>query len=161
MGRRAGANSKQTPQLPAHTGAGVGLTRMRETVSSGKDPRKSGGAGQAGNGAAGSAKRTFWGSMMKSARQYGDAHTIAIEAVTVEHITAEPVETSEPRWPIPPVRGEASLGARLSEILAQETPDDLLSRLAMFRKSVKSSRIRSALKKSIDRFVWRLIRRLT
>jgi hypothetical protein len=82
--------------------------------------------------------------MMKSARQYGDAHTIAIEAMAVEHITAEPVETSEPRWPIPPVRGEASLGARLSEILAQETPDDLLSRLAMFRKSVEEALRRSS-----------------
>jgi hypothetical protein len=81
---------------------------------------------------------------MRSARRNGDAHTIAIEALAVEHVTPEPVEATEPRWPIPPARGEASLGARLSELLAQETPDDLLNRLAVFRKSVEDALRRSS-----------------
>jgi hypothetical protein len=100
--------------------------------------------GERAKGAAGSAKRTFWGSMMKSARHAGDAHTVEIEAVAVEHITAEPVEAAESRWPIPPVRGEASLGTSLSELLAQETPDDLLNRLAVFKRSVEEALRRSS-----------------
>lgn len=81
---------------------------------------------------------------MKSARHAGNAHTVEIEAVAIEHIAAEPVEAAEPRWPIPPIRGETSLGTRLSELLAQETPDDLLNRLAVFKRSVEEALRRSS-----------------
>ncbi len=84
---------------------------------------------------------------MKSARRNGEAHTIeahTIEAMTVEHVTVEPIDAGGPRWPIPPVRGEPSLGARLSELLAQESPDDLLGRLAVFKRSVEEALRRSS-----------------
>lgn len=75
---------------------------------------------------------------MKSTRRNGEAHTI--EAIAVEDVGATPL-----RWPIPPVNGEAtSLGARLSELLAQESPDDLLGRLAEFKRSVEDALRRSS-----------------
>ena len=75
---------------------------------------------------------------MKSTGLSGRAHTI--EALAVEHI-----EPGAPRWPIPPAQSEAaSLGARLSEMLAQESPDDLLGRLAEFRQSVEEALRRSS-----------------
>ena len=85
---------------------------------------------------------------MKSMRLPGEAHTI--EAMAVEHMAVEPIEAGRddangPRWPIPPVRSEAaSLGARLSELLAQETPDALLGRLAVFKQSVEEALRRSS-----------------
>jgi hypothetical protein len=80
---------------------------------------------------------------MKSMRLDREAHTI--EAMAVEHMAVEPVDAGEPRWPVPPVRGEAaSLGARLSELLAQETPEALLGRLAEFRQSVEEALRRSS-----------------
>ena len=63
-------------------------------------------------------------------RLNGEAHTI--------EATAQEIAAARPRWPIPPVNGEAaSLGARLSELLAQETPEDLLGRLSVFKQSVE------------------------
>ena len=75
--------------------------------------------------------------MMRSTRFNGEAHTIDATAVEID---ARP-----PRWPIPTVNGDAaSLGARLSELLAQETPDDLLGRLAVFKRSVEDALRRSS-----------------
>ena len=75
---------------------------------------------------------------MKSTRLNGEGH--AVEVLPIEHIHAR-----EPRWPIPPAPDEAaSLGARLSELLAQETPDDLLGRLAEFKQSVEEALRRSS-----------------
>jgi hypothetical protein len=78
--------------------------------------------------------------MMKSTHLNGQAHAIEIDAV------AQEVGAAEPRWPIPPpLNGEAaSLGARLSELLAQETPDDLRGRLAVFKRSVEDALRRSS-----------------
>jgi hypothetical protein len=76
---------------------------------------------------------------MKSTRCNGEAHTIEIDAI------AQEVDIARPRWPIPSLNGEAaSLGARLSELLAQETPDDLLGRLAVFKQSVEEALRRSS-----------------
>src|SRR5204862_3260522 len=111
-----------------------------------KNPR-TGRAGRAGRGGR-DHPSALWGSMMKSMRLPGEAHTI--EAMAVEHLAVEPFEAGRddangPRWPIPPVRGEAaSLGARLSELLAQETPDALLGRLAVFKQSVEEALRRSS-----------------
>jgi hypothetical protein len=80
---------------------------------------------------------------MKFARLNGEAHTI--EAQTIEALPVEHIEAAEPRWPIPPARTEAaSLGARLSELLAQESPDDLLGRLGEFKRSVEEALRRSS-----------------
>ena len=74
---------------------------------------------------------------MKFMRLNGEPHTI--------DATAQEVERAAPRWPIPPVNGEAAnLGTRLSELLAQETPDDLLGRLAEFKQSVEDALRRSS-----------------
>jgi hypothetical protein len=74
---------------------------------------------------------------MKFMRLNGEAHTI--------EATAQEVDTGSSRWPIPPVNGEAaSLGARLSELLAQETPEDLLGRLTAFKRSVEEALRRSS-----------------
>jgi hypothetical protein len=77
---------------------------------------------------------------MKSVRLNGQAHAIEIDAV------AQEVEPVAPRWPIPPpINTEAArLGARLSELLAQETPDDLLERLGQFKRSVEVALRRSS-----------------
>ena len=74
---------------------------------------------------------------MKFMRLNREAHTI--------EATAQEIEAAPPRWPIPPVNGEAaSLGARLSELLAQETPEDLLGRLGVFKQSVEEALRRSS-----------------
>lgn len=74
---------------------------------------------------------------MKFMRLDGGPHTI--------DATAQEVDRAAPRWPIPPVNGEAaSLGTRLSELLALETPDDLLGRLAEFKRSVEDALRRSS-----------------
>jgi hypothetical protein len=45
----------------------------------------------------------------------------------------------------PPLGGDAvSLGTRLSELLSQETPDDLLLRLADFKRSVHDALLRAS-----------------
>lgn len=81
---------------------------------------------------------------MKSAHRDGVQHPIEIEAMAVEHMTVAPAQAATPRWPVPPLRGEPSLGARLSELLAQESPDDLLGRLAVFKRSVEDALRRSS-----------------
>jgi hypothetical protein len=82
--------------------------------------------------------------MMKSARRDGEPRTVEIEAMAVEHMTVEPAEAGAPRWPVPPLRPEAGLGTGLSQLLAQETPDDLLTRLAVFKRSVEDALRRSS-----------------
>lgn len=48
-------------------------------------------------------------------------------------------------WTAPVIDGEAvSLGARLSELLAQESPEDLLARLSEFKHSVEEALARSS-----------------
>jgi hypothetical protein len=74
---------------------------------------------------------------MKFMRLDGGPHTI--------DATAEEIDRSPPRWPIPPAAGDAAnLGARLSELLALETPDDLLGRLTEFKRSVEDALRRSS-----------------
>jgi hypothetical protein len=74
---------------------------------------------------------------MKSVRLPGEPTTI--EAV------AERVETIPPPWPGAPLNADlVRFGARLSELLSQETPDDLLNRLAEFRRSVELALERSS-----------------
>jgi hypothetical protein len=65
-----------------------------------------------------------------------------IDAVAVEVETRPP---PPPPWPQPSTGGEiASLGARLSELLAQETPNELLTRLGDFKRSVANALQRSS-----------------
>ena len=74
---------------------------------------------------------------MKFLRLAGEPHTSAI--------TLDEVEAAPSPWPRPPSDGEvAGLGARLSQLLAQESPDDLLGRLAEFKRSVEDALLRSS-----------------
>jgi hypothetical protein len=58
---------------------------------------------------------------------------------------AEEIEVASPVRSRAPVSGEiASFGARLTELLAQETPQDLLGRLADFKRSVDLALRRSS-----------------
>lgn len=58
-------------------------------------------------------------------------------------IVSEPTLVPEIRRP--PIGGDAvSLGARLSELLSQESPDDLLLRLADFKRSVHDALLRAS-----------------
>jgi len=60
--------------------------------------------------------------------------------VEVKNGNAAPIQRRRPF-----VNGEvASLGARLSEILSQETPDELLARLGEFKRSVEDALKRSS-----------------
>jgi hypothetical protein len=62
-----------------------------------------------------------------------------IEAVAEEIEVASPVRSRTP------ISGEiASFGARLTELLAQETPQDLLGRLGDFKRSVDLALRRSS-----------------
>jgi hypothetical protein len=66
------------------------------------------------------------------------AHPPVIEAVAEEIEVTSPPERAA-------VNGEiASFGARLSELLAQETPQDLLGRLGDFKRSVDVALKRSS-----------------
>jgi hypothetical protein len=74
---------------------------------------------------------------MKFARTNG--HPPMIEAV------AEEIDVASPSRSRPGLSGEiASFGARLSELLAQETPSDLLGRLGEFKRSVEEALKRSS-----------------
>ena len=74
---------------------------------------------------------------MKFVRHNGEPQTI--DAV------AEEVESGSSSWSKSNGNGEiASFGARLSQLLAQETPRDLLGRLAEFKQSVDDALRRSS-----------------
>ena len=74
---------------------------------------------------------------MKFVRLSGEPQTI--DAVVEE------VESGSSSWSRSNGNGEiASFGARLSQLLAQETPRDLLGRLAEFRQSVEDALRRSS-----------------
>jgi hypothetical protein len=58
---------------------------------------------------------------------------------------AEEIEVASPSRSRTPISGEiASFGARLTELLAQETPQDLLGRLGDFKRSVDLALRRSS-----------------
>jgi hypothetical protein len=74
---------------------------------------------------------------MKFVRLNGEPQTI--DAV------AEEVDSGSSSWSRSNGNGEiASFGARLSQLLAQETPRDLLGRLAEFKHSVEDALRRSS-----------------
>jgi hypothetical protein len=74
---------------------------------------------------------------MKSGARRDGAERMWRAASTTEPLPAE--------WAAPVIDGEAvSLGARLSELLAQETPEELLARLGEFRRSVEEALERSS-----------------
>ncbi len=66
------------------------------------------------------------------------------EPPTIEAV-AESVDVVPPPWPGANVNIEvARFGARLSELLSQETPSDLLGRLGEFKRSVEVALQRSS-----------------
>jgi hypothetical protein len=66
------------------------------------------------------------------------------EPTTIDAV-AEEVDAGSSSWSRANGSGEiAKFGARLSQLLAQETPHDLLGRLAEFRRSVEDALRRSS-----------------
>jgi hypothetical protein len=69
---------------------------------------------------------------------------LSAEPQTIDAVVEE-VESGSSSWSRSNGNGEiASFGARLSQLLAQETPNDLLGRLAEFRQSVEDALRRSS-----------------